>query len=259
MLFHKVAGRYDLMNDLMSRGLHRVWKDAARRQARPPKSRPFDALDVAGGTGDIAFRVAACAAGGDRGRRCVDINADNAGGRRAARQAAPRRGRVRLCRGERRGAALRRRIVSTAITIAFGIRNVPRIDQALTEAHRVLRRGGKFLCLEFSHVNVPGSTVSTRPIRFAASRRSAGGRGRRRALSLSRGIDRAGFRTPRVFATKLRARGSSGLRSRGYRAASLPFIRLEALGMSFKYGVGCRRPLSWQHSSGVIQNGWTSC
>ncbi len=153
-VFHAVARRYDLMNDLMSAGLHRAWKADMIAALRPPANRPFRHLDVAGGTGDVAFRV--LDAGGDETRVTVlDINPDMLGvGRERA--------------GERYGDDPRLDFVEgnaeelpfpdgsfDAYTIAFGIRNVPRIERALAEAFRVLRHGGRFLCLEFSRVDVP--------------------------------------------------------------------------------------------------------
>jgi demethylmenaquinone methyltransferase / 2-methoxy-6-polyprenyl-1,4-benzoquinol methylase len=152
-VFHSVARRYDLMNDLMSGGLHRAWKEALVTAVNPPKGpQPFALLDLAGGTGDVAFRVA------DRGGKGVrvtvaDINAEM------------------LAVGRERAAKAHRAVEFTeanaealpfpdksfdAVTIAFGIRNVPRIDVALGEIHRVLKTGGHFLCLEFSSVDVPG-------------------------------------------------------------------------------------------------------
>lgn len=153
-VFDRVATRYDLMNDLMSAGFHRLWKDAMVAWLAPPRrARNHEFLDVAGGTGDIAFRIA------DRsqGARVVvaDINSEMlAVGRK---------------RAETRGLA---EVVSfveanaedlsfedgrfDAVTIAFGIRNVPRIDKALQEAYRVLKPGGRFLCLEFSAVDMAG-------------------------------------------------------------------------------------------------------
>jgi demethylmenaquinone methyltransferase/2-methoxy-6-polyprenyl-1,4-benzoquinol methylase len=153
-VFDRVAGRYDLMNDLMSGGLHRLWKDAMVNWLAPPR-RPRDhtVLDVAGGTGDIAFRIA------DRspGSRIIvaDIN------------------RQMLAVGRKRATA--RGFSDTlsfvesnaedlsfesgrfdAVTIAFGIRNVPRIEKALQEAFRVLKPGGRFMCLEFSSVDMAG-------------------------------------------------------------------------------------------------------
>ena len=152
-VFHKVARRYDLMNDLMSAGLHRVWKDALVSSLRPPRDRAFAHLDVAGGTGDVAFRVLDAA--GPRAHVTVlDINPDMLA---VGRERAPERFAEQLDFVEGNAERLPfedRRF--DAYTIAFGIRNVPRIAQALSEAHRVLRRGGRFLCLEFSHVDVPG-------------------------------------------------------------------------------------------------------
>src|SRR3984893_4538114 len=153
-VFHSVAPRYDLMNDLMSLGLHRAWQDALVTALDPPKTRPFALLDVAGGTGDVAMR--AIAAGGEFTRATVcDINPDMlAVGRERAE--AHLLG-VKCCITEGNAEALPFADRSfDAVTIAFGIRNVPRIDAALAEAFRVLRIGGKFLCLEFSTVDVPG-------------------------------------------------------------------------------------------------------
>jgi demethylmenaquinone methyltransferase / 2-methoxy-6-polyprenyl-1,4-benzoquinol methylase len=153
-VFRSVARRYDLMNDLMSFGLHRAWKDAMVTALDPPKNRPFVLLDIAGGTGDVAMR--AIAAGGEQMRVTVcDINADMLGiGRK---RAAARRLGGALTFAEVNAEALPFADRSfDAATIAFGIRNVARIEVALAEALRVLRIGGKFLCLEFSAVDVPG-------------------------------------------------------------------------------------------------------
>jgi demethylmenaquinone methyltransferase / 2-methoxy-6-polyprenyl-1,4-benzoquinol methylase len=154
-VFHSVARRYDLMNDLMSGGLHRAWKDALVTAVNPPKGdRPFALLDLAGGTGDVAFRVVD--AGGPSVRVTVcDINADMlAVGRERARE----RGHDLAVTFEQGNAEELpypdRRF--DCVTIAFGIRNVPRIERALAEAYRVLRIGGRFLCLEFSSVDLPG-------------------------------------------------------------------------------------------------------
>jgi demethylmenaquinone methyltransferase/2-methoxy-6-polyprenyl-1,4-benzoquinol methylase len=152
-VFHKVARKYDIMNDLMSGGLHRLWKDTlvAKISARGPG---FRHLDVAGGTGDVAFRIAKKARA-DAKIVVLDINGDMLDvGRDRARQ---------------RGLDDKLEFVQAnaeslpfpdahfdAYTIAFGIRNVPRIDVALAEAFRVLKPGGRFLCLEFSQVTVPG-------------------------------------------------------------------------------------------------------
>jgi demethylmenaquinone methyltransferase/2-methoxy-6-polyprenyl-1,4-benzoquinol methylase len=150
-VFHRVAERYDVMNDLMSGFLHRAWKDRLVTSLQPPKSRAFRHLDVAGGTGDVAFRVVK--AGGPRTKVTVlDINSDmlEVGRKRADKQHLTRQ----LSFIEGNAEALRLPDGEfDAYTIAFGIRNVPRIDLALREAYRVLRRGGRFLCLEFSNVD----------------------------------------------------------------------------------------------------------
>jgi demethylmenaquinone methyltransferase/2-methoxy-6-polyprenyl-1,4-benzoquinol methylase len=152
-VFRSVARRYDLMNDLMSAGLHRAWKSVLVSMLRPPKTRPFRHLDVAGGTGDVAFRV--LDAGGPQTRATVlDINADMLGvGRERAGRAYE--GRIAFVAGNAEALPVEDRSLD-GYTIAFGIRNVPRIERALAEAHRVLKPGGRFLCLEFSKVDVPG-------------------------------------------------------------------------------------------------------
>jgi demethylmenaquinone methyltransferase/2-methoxy-6-polyprenyl-1,4-benzoquinol methylase len=152
-VFHKVARRYDLMNDLMSAGLHRLWKDAAISSLRPPQNRPWKHLDVAGGTGDVAFRVLD-AAGPLAHVTVLDVNADMLA---VGRERTPTRFADRIAFVEGNAESLPQADDTfDAYTIAFGIRNVPRIERALSEAYRVLKRGGRFLCLEFSHVDVPG-------------------------------------------------------------------------------------------------------
>jgi demethylmenaquinone methyltransferase/2-methoxy-6-polyprenyl-1,4-benzoquinol methylase len=154
-VFHSVAQRYDLMNDLMSAGLHRVWKNLMINALNPPRGdAPFALLDVAGGTGDIAFRAAEAAGPGFKATVC-DINSDmlEVGRQRAAARQLDDR--VSFVEGNAEELAFPNRAFD-AYTIAFGIRNVPRIDRALSEAFRVLRPGGRFLCLEFSTVDVPG-------------------------------------------------------------------------------------------------------
>jgi len=153
-VFHSVARRYDLMNDLMSFGLHRAWKDALITALDPPRHHPFALLDVAGGTGDIAFR--ALEAGGGQTRVTVcDINPDMlaVGRDRAAKSADGDL--ITFAEGNAEALPFADKSFD-AVTIAFGVRNVPRIDVALAEAFRVLKIGGKFLCLEFSAVDMPG-------------------------------------------------------------------------------------------------------
>ncbi|MFI4971621.1 MAG: bifunctional demethylmenaquinone methyltransferase/2-methoxy-6-polyprenyl-1,4-benzoquinol methylase UbiE [Hyphomicrobiales bacterium] len=158
-VFHSVARRYDLMNDLMSGGLHRAWKDALVTAINPPKGdRPFALLDLAGGTGDVAFRVVEAGGTGVRVTVC-DINADMlAVGRERSRERSRERGHdivVTFEQGNAEELPYPDRHFD-CVTIAFGIRNVPRIERALAEVYRVLRIGGRFLCLEFSSVDLPG-------------------------------------------------------------------------------------------------------
>ena len=154
-VFRSVARRYDLMNDLMSGGLHRAWKDILVTAVNPPKSnRPFHLLDVAGGTGDIAMRVVEAGGAGTQAT-ALDINAEMLAVGRERAQARSLDHSVTFVQGNAEALALPDRMFD-AYTIAFGIRNVPRIDAALKEAWRVLKPGGHFLCLEFSSVDVPG-------------------------------------------------------------------------------------------------------
>jgi demethylmenaquinone methyltransferase / 2-methoxy-6-polyprenyl-1,4-benzoquinol methylase len=148
-VFSSVASRYDLMNDLMSGGIHRLWKSAMIDWLAP---RPgMRVLDVAGGTGDIAFRIL------DRtgGRAAVTVldltEAMLAEGRRRA-EARPDRDRLDWIAGDAQALPFPSRAFD-AYTIAFGIRNVANIPRALAEARRVLRPGGRLLVLEFSRVS----------------------------------------------------------------------------------------------------------
>jgi demethylmenaquinone methyltransferase/2-methoxy-6-polyprenyl-1,4-benzoquinol methylase len=154
-VFHSVARRYDLMNDLMSGGLHRVWKDVMVTTLNPPRSdAPFALLDVAGGTGDISFRAAAASGLGFEATVC-DINGEmlTVGRERAIARHLDHQ--VQFVEGNAESLPFDDRRFD-AYTIAFGIRNVPRIPLALKEAYRVLKPGSRFLCLEFSTVTVPG-------------------------------------------------------------------------------------------------------
>ncbi|WP_127090826.1 bifunctional demethylmenaquinone methyltransferase/2-methoxy-6-polyprenyl-1,4-benzoquinol methylase UbiE [Aquabacter cavernae] len=153
-VFHKVARRYDIMNDLMSAGMHRVWKDALVSKVRPPQTdRAFRHLDLAGGTGDVAFRVVR--AGGPGTRSVVaDINLEMlAVGRERARKAGLDE-RVEFAEANAEDLPFADCSFDVA-TIAFGIRNVPRIPLALKEMRRVLKPGGRVLVLEFSQVDLP--------------------------------------------------------------------------------------------------------
>jgi demethylmenaquinone methyltransferase/2-methoxy-6-polyprenyl-1,4-benzoquinol methylase len=154
-VFRSVARRYDLMNDLMSAGVHRAWKAAMIAMLNPPhREKAFKLLDLAGGTGDIAFRAAEVAGTGFRAIVC-DINAEmlKVGRERAARKHLDDR--VSFMGGNAENLSFPDKHFD-ACTIAFGIRNVPRIDAALREVYRVLKPGGRFLCLEFSSADTPG-------------------------------------------------------------------------------------------------------
>ena len=152
-VFRSVARRYDLMNDLMSGGLHRAWKSHLISMLRPSRTRPYRHLDVAGGTGDIAFRTLE-AGGPETHVTVLDINEAmlRVGAERAGHTYD---GRIDFVTGNAETLPLPAGHFDS-YTIAFGIRNVPRIELALAEAHRALKVGGRFLCLEFSHVDVPG-------------------------------------------------------------------------------------------------------
>jgi demethylmenaquinone methyltransferase/2-methoxy-6-polyprenyl-1,4-benzoquinol methylase len=153
-VFATVAGRYDLMNDLMSGGLHRLWKDDLVGALAPPRSdRPFRLLDVAGGTGDITLRALG-AAGPGCAVTLLDINPEMVEVGRKRIADAGLGDRVTFTIGNAEALPFPDKTFD-AFTIAFGIRNVTHIDRALAEAYRVLKPGGRFLCLEFSACEVP--------------------------------------------------------------------------------------------------------
>jgi len=147
-VFRSVAQRYDIMNDAMSAGMHRLWKDRFVRRVRPREGETI--LDMAGGTGDIAFRLAKSGAQvtvSDINRAMLQVGME-----RAAKRAIDG-----LIWSEQNAETLSFDDKAfDAYTIAFGIRNVTHIDKALAEAHRVLKRGGRFFCLEFSTTLWPG-------------------------------------------------------------------------------------------------------
>ncbi len=149
-VFSSVAGRYDLMNDLMSAGVHRLWKDALIDWLAP---RPgMRLLDVAGGTGDVAFRFLRRVKGKGHVTVCDMTEAMLAEGRRRAESEGLEG--IDWVQGDAERLPFADRSFD-AYTIAFGIRNVTRIEAALAEACRVLRPGGRFLCLEFGRLPVP--------------------------------------------------------------------------------------------------------
>jgi demethylmenaquinone methyltransferase/2-methoxy-6-polyprenyl-1,4-benzoquinol methylase len=147
-VFSSVARRYDMMNDLMSGGMHRLWKDRFVNRVKPRTGENI--LDMAGGTGDVAFRMAR------RGARVTvaDINADML---EVGKQRAERRSLEGLSWNIENAEHLSfTDSIFDAYTIVFGIRNVTDIPAALREAHRVLKRGGRFYCMEFSSSDWPG-------------------------------------------------------------------------------------------------------
>ncbi len=137
-VFANVAGRYDLMNDLMSFGVHRLWKRALIGEAAPQPGEIV--VDLAGGTGDVAARLA----GPDRRTIVCDPSPEMMGSGRRRRLK-----RVEWIAGEAEALPFADATID-CLTISFGIRNVTRLRDALCEIHRVLKPGGRFLCLEFS-------------------------------------------------------------------------------------------------------------
>ena len=135
-VFHKVASRYDLMNDLMSGGLHRIWKDVLVAQVKPSKRGPFRHLAVAGGTGDVAFRIVE-AGGPQTDVTILDINGDMLGVGRAR--------------------AEKRRLADRLEFVQANAEELP-FEDGLFDAYTIAfgKGGGHFLCLEFSEVDVPG-------------------------------------------------------------------------------------------------------
>ena len=147
-VFTSVARRYDVMNDAMSGGMHRLWKDRFVRRVKPRKGEAV--LDMAGGTGDIAFRLAAAGARvtvADINPAMLAVGMERANKRRIDGLIWQEENAEKLTFGDKS---------FDAYTIAFGIRNVTDIPAALREAHRALKRGGRFFCLEFSTTQWPG-------------------------------------------------------------------------------------------------------
>ncbi|KAJ2787547.1 2-hexaprenyl-6-methoxy-1,4-benzoquinone methyltransferase [Coemansia interrupta] len=158
-VFSSVASRYDLMNDAMSMGIHRLWKDHLLRSMAPaPNTR---LLDVAGGTGDVAQRFLEYQdkhhGGGASSVHMVDINPEMLaeGERRFAGSTWEREGRIAFSVGNAESLEFVDDCSVDYYTIAFGIRNCTHPERVVQEAHRVLKPGGRFMCLEFSRVENP--------------------------------------------------------------------------------------------------------
>eukprot|EP00262_Sarcandra_glabra_P002707 TRINITY_DN13111_c0_g1_i1.p1 TRINITY_DN13111_c0_g1~~TRINITY_DN13111_c0_g1_i1.p1 ORF type:complete len:247 (-),score=52.66 TRINITY_DN13111_c0_g1_i1:260-1000(-) len=168
-VFSSVASNYDLMNDLMSAGLHRLWKDRLVSKLHPFPGMKH--LDVAGGTGDVAFRVLETINSVSRRAMqdgladdlqdetkiyvCdINLNMLNVGKKRAIERGLGGDCSLIWVEGDAEALSFEDGSMD-GYTIAFGIRNVTHIERALAEAYRVLKRGGRFLCLELSHVKLP--------------------------------------------------------------------------------------------------------
>ena len=150
-VFATVAERYDLMNDLMSGGLHRLWKDDLIAALNPPRGdKAYRLLDVAGGTGDVAIRFAR-ASGPNATAVLCDISPEMMMVGRRRVEHAHLSQRITFAQGNAEELPFPDRSFD-AYTIAFGLRNVTDIDRALGEAYRVLKPGGRYYCLEFSKV-----------------------------------------------------------------------------------------------------------
>ncbi|KAI9352464.1 UbiE/COQ5 methyltransferase, partial [Zopfochytrium polystomum] len=159
-VFSNVADKYDVMNDVMSGGVHRLWKDYFVRALAPGPD--MQLLDVAGGTGDIAFRFldhvkAAYGANHAANVTVVDINPDmlKVGMQRAEKLGYMQTGRITFQEGNAEHLSSIPDASVDAFTIAFGIRNCTHVDAVVREAYRVLKTGGRFLCLEFGSVQNP--------------------------------------------------------------------------------------------------------
>jgi 2-methoxy-6-polyprenyl-1,4-benzoquinol methylase len=184
-VFRRVAEKYDVMNDLMSAGVHRLWKDEFVRMAgrvTAPAGAGATCLDVAGGTGDVAFRIADSMARSfvrPAAAPRIIVSDINAAMLDVGRARAAARGLEAAAAADALAPRLEWRVGDAEAldwvpdnsvdlyTIAFGIRNCTHVDRVLREAHRVLRPGGRFMCLEFSHVTLPGLREAYEAYSFA--------------------------------------------------------------------------------------------
>lgn len=151
-LFSDVAVSYDLMNDVMSFGVHRIWKDALINWVKPQKGQAF--LDLAGGTGDIAFRISKATSGKQKDITVCDLTpAMLLEGKKRAEKTIDL-GQISWVAGDAMDLPFATNSFDV-VTMAFGLRNVAVQDKAIEEIYRVLRPGGRFFCLEFSKVVLP--------------------------------------------------------------------------------------------------------
>lgn len=213
-VFDSVAGKYDLMNDLMSGGVHRLWKNRFIREIRPRPEWRY--LDVAGGTGDIAFRIKK-EANPLQPITVFDLNAEML---EVGRNRAIDRGWItgfEWITGNAESLPFPDATFDV-YTIAFGLRNVTRIDTALAEAHRVLKPGGRFFCLEFSRVDEPflAKLYDTWSFRAIPTIGQIVAKDRESYQYLIESIRK--FPTQKEFARRLAAQGFAGC---GYRNLSM--------------------------------------
>lgn len=151
-VFTSVASKYDVMNDAMSFGIHRIWKDAMADWIAPRKG--MEILDLAGGTGDVAFRLMERMGGEGHVTLCDLTESMLVEGRKRA-ESSPHAAKFSWVTGDAMALPFADKSFDL-VTIAFGIRNVTRMEDCLSEAYRVLRPGGRFVCLEFSHIPEAG-------------------------------------------------------------------------------------------------------
>lgn len=149
-VFTNVASKYDIMNDAMSMGVHRIWKDAMMDWLAPRKGMKL--LDVAGGTGDISFRFLKRAGSGHS--TVFDMTQSMLDAGRLRAEAESMEDSLDWVCGDAMALPFEDNTFD-AYTISFGIRNVTRIQDAINEAYRVLKPGGRFLVLEFSTIPNP--------------------------------------------------------------------------------------------------------
>lgn len=152
-VFESVADKYDIMNDIMSMGIHRAWKDAVNAKANMPHKKPFNALDLAGGSGDIAVRLLKNAHPDSKITIC-DINTEMI---EKAKEKMKRKNieqQIEFVVADAQKLPFKDNSFDLC-TIAFGMRNIPEMDKALKECKRIIKPACQFICLEFSQMDIP--------------------------------------------------------------------------------------------------------